>query len=120
MSARSNLGVLRRLAWLAGQACACGSTDRLQVQYPPGIDNSVLWRLAEAKRGPLLARLGVRCFACHYEALCARRGVKRAAHGTRSMYRRGCRCQACHEAETAFKRQAYVPVAIRRARAGTP
>lgn len=93
----------RRLQWLEGKACACGSTDRLQVQYSPEVPSHV-WKLTEKKRVALLPLLGVACWDCQYKAICARSGRVRATHGTRSMYRRGCRCQACHDAEVADKK----------------
>lgn len=120
MSRDSGLArIARRQAWLTDRSCDCGSTDRLRVQYPPGVPHEV-WSYTPARREALLPLLTVRCFECHYVALCARRGVKRAVHGTRSMYRRGCRCQACHDAETAFKKAVYMPVAQRRAQEQAP
>lgn len=107
--------VARRLAWLEGKTCACGSADRLQVRYPPGTTTNI-WRGSEARLALTLPLLGVDCWDCFYKAVCAGRGVQRATHGTRSMYRRGCRCQACHDAEVTFKRARDVPKTSRRRR----
>lgn len=103
-----SLSVQRRQAWLASQACACGSTDRLQVQLPPDVVGN-FWGLREEKRAPIVARLVAKCWTCHYDALVARRGQQRVRHGTRSMYRYGCRCQACHDAERTHLKARYVP-----------
>lgn len=100
--------VQRRLRWLAGRSCPCGSVDRLQVQYPPGMPKNI-WTRSEAALAAALPRLGALCWECHYNALFARQGTKRAAHGSLSMYRKGCRCQACHDINVAVKKAARAP-----------
>ena len=114
-------GAERRAQWLAGQTCAapverglCGSTDRLQAQVPAPFRGEQIWQWSRARLGLIMPGLHAFCWAHHYDALVARRGMRRATHGTRSMYRRGCRCQACHDNEAAHKRAAYVRKSTRR------
>lgn len=89
---------------LGGQCVVCGATDELEFDH---IDHSqksfdVADRLAQYTWERLLAELvkcQLLCFRCHIDKSSMERcGRPANQHGTRSMYRKGCRCEPCRQA----------------------
>ena len=114
-------GAERRAQWLVDKTCAapvegglCGSTDRLRAQPPGPFRGAHIWQWSRARLEVILTEVVALCWEHGLDVRCVRRGYKRATHGTRSMYRRGCRCQACHDNEVATKRAVYVRKSTRR------
>lgn len=92
----------RRDAYFAGKSCTeCGSTDRLELDHidPTTKTHHAIWSWSAERREAELAKCQPLCPTCHLaksiDQLPLTHGIVPYQHGTRSMYRHGCRCSAC-------------------------
>jgi len=95
----------RRAEFFAGKRCVdCGATEDLQLsaREPDTIVRSAIWSWSKTRREALLARCEVCCGECQRRKL----SEKRAQHGTRRRYEKGCRCEQCKAAK-ARRNRAY-------------
>lgn len=90
----------RRKAFFAGKCCAkCGSTNRLELDHidPAQKVSHRIWSWSTKRQSEELAKCQVLCFECHLKKTLSESQTARC--GDASMYRRGCRCEACKLAQ---------------------
>jgi len=92
----------RRRDWFKGKTCArCSSIDRLKLSYKES-DKATrnLWFLSKKRQEAELKKCWVLCHRCRTEKETTDTyGRAVWSHGTRAMYRRGCRCRRCKDAQ---------------------
>lgn len=102
----------RRTEWFEanGPCQKCGSWDKLELDHinPADKEHHAVWSWSEQRMYKELAKCQVLCQDCHIDKSLAERGQKRATHGVTTMYRNGCRCEACKAAEAADSRARYL------------
>lgn len=91
----------RRASFFAGKSCVkCGSAQQLELDH---IDREQkvshrIWSWSAERRNVEIAKCQVLCHDCHLEKTISE--ISTANHGdTGSMYRKGCRCDECREAQ---------------------
>lgn len=94
---------------LGGKCSRCGSRKCLELDHKD--HRAKLFDLADrihtAPRGVLvkeLKKIQLLCNRCHVQKTIIERGHQPAAHGRPSMYRRGCRCRRCKNANSEYRR----------------
>lgn len=89
----------RRSEFMADKRCLlCGSRDNLEVHHRDKsvkVDHKV-WSWSREKRDTELKKCDVLCHSCHAMTHKPER-VRPVVHGTRSGYKKGCRCDACRD-----------------------
>lgn len=100
----------QRTDWLQqnGPCVKCGSWDRLEVDHidPKMKSTHRIWTWSKARRAIELAKCQVLCYACHLAKTIEQRG-RVTTHATVSMYKQGCRCNACR-CEVAVRQRLYL------------
>ncbi len=101
----------RRTLWILehGPCQKCGSTETLEIDHvdpsTKACNVETLWMYGEDLRNAELAKCQVLCKACHRakttEEIIARMGGPSKC-GTYSRYIKGCRCEDCCTANTAY------------------
>lgn len=113
----------RRDDWLADKSCVlCGSVDNLEIDH---IDPSTkklpvydtvhknrsngvyqIFSWSQERRDAELSKCQVLCHDCHLEKTkIDLSNMYPHNHGTRSEYRRGCRCRDCTDAAVEYNRE---------------
>lgn len=92
-----------------GPCCVkCGSTENLQADHidptSKSFDIGSSGNRREAAIRAELAKCQRLCRPCHNYKTVDDRGFQHASHGNTAMYRGGCRCGPCREANTAYCR----------------
>lgn len=88
----------RRAAFFADKDCSrCGSTDDLHLHHrnPEQKVAHAIWSWREERRLAEIVKCDVLCRSCHEE----HHAAQREQHGTRTRYRKGCRCDLCRWAK---------------------
>lgn len=95
----------RREAWLKenGPCAKCGGKDFLEVHHndPAEKISHNVWSWSQARRERELSKCTVLCYDCHIK-ITAVFNSRPMVHGSRSTYRRGCRCGPCKEAQSVY------------------
>jgi 5-methylcytosine-specific restriction endonuclease McrA len=98
----------RRDEWFTtnGPCKICGSTIDLELDH---IDRATkvshrVWSWSEERRNKELAKCQALCNACHKDKTRIE-NLKSLDHGTRSLYRLGCRCNPCRASNAARIRE---------------
>lgn len=95
----------RRDSFFSGKTCViCGRTDSLELDHinPETKVSHRIWSWSEPRRLKELAKCQVLCSLCHQEKTIRQQPITNGwtpyQHGS-SLYRKGCRCQICKDAE---------------------
>jgi len=96
----------RRSEWLAGKVCVeCGGAENLELDHidPATKVGHKIWSWSAERRAAEIAKCQPLCRDCHRAKSMAERTVHHE-HGTTGFYHRGCRCDDCRAANTAYRR----------------
>jgi len=80
-----------------GPCKECGSRLNLEIHHkdPTQKESHRIWSWAKERREAELKKCEVLCTTCHM----AKHNKQWSEHGMASMYRKGCRCEACIKAK---------------------
>lgn len=102
-----------RQAWFDenGPCAQCGSNENLEVDHidPSKKITHTLWSRSKAFREKELSKCQVLCHSCHKEKTLKDQHIAaQLKHGkTTTMYRNGCRCEACRAIHAQKAREYY-------------
>jgi hypothetical protein len=101
----------RRASYLEDKSCAvCGSTDRLEVDHkdPKQKLSHRVWSWTATRREAELEKCQVLCYEHHLEKT-KRQAEESRQHG-HTLYRHGCRCDICKQAQREHNARRYASV----------